>query len=249
MKREKKSQYSFEKKIKMTKFSILSENITLKMRCIVVDYMIELCYKCQLKDCTLHTSVILHDKYISLKKDIKPEDYQKIAVTSLMIASKLKEYSILGIEECMTFCNNIYTASQIRECEHDMILELKFDILVPDLYSFFARNIAQDTDFITMFYLDSCLLDIDILYAFNFEEIVDACNSLSKKLDNNGSIHENIQQYTALQKQIKESVKKYEITYDAASRKYTNDIERMKKSQLKKRKFSSQEITDAHKKS
>ena len=197
----------------MTKFCISAKDITVRMRCIVVDYMIELCYKCHLKDCTLHTAVILHDKYMSLKKDIGgTANYQKIAVTSLIIASKLKEYSILGIEECVRLCDNLYTPSQFKECEHDMILELKFDMLIPDLYSFFARNAAQATDLMTMFYMDSCLLDIDILYGFNFEDIVDACYSLAKN-------HKMIQQPTALQNKIKESVQKYAIPYDAAKKK------------------------------
>ena len=92
----------------MTKFCIAAKNITVKMRCIVVDYMIEVCYKSRLKDSTLHMAVILHDKYISSKKDIGgTSQYQKVALTSLIIASKLQEFSILGIEECINLSDNL----------------------------------------------------------------------------------------------------------------------------------------------
>jgi cyclin B len=94
---------------------------------------------------TLHLSVRLLDEFLEKTPDLKPDQLQLVAVTSLLLASKYEETYAPGLKQFVFVCDKAYTGQQVLEMEQRMLHTLDFS-LTRALVILFLRRYAMAAD-------------------------------------------------------------------------------------------------------
>jgi len=122
--------------------------INYKMRAILIDWLVEIHYKLELKEETFYTAIYIMDAYLS-KKIIKKNKFQLLGITSLLIASKLNEMFVGRIKNYSIFTDNAFSTEEIINMESDISKTLEFDFLFPTpiiFYEIIAINTGLKND-------------------------------------------------------------------------------------------------------
>lgn len=89
--------------------------ITLRMRAILVDWLVDVHSQFQLKEETLALTLRLFDDYLSLTEEITKKNLQLIGITCLWMASKYEEIYPPKISMYSSVTDNTYTKNDIHE--------------------------------------------------------------------------------------------------------------------------------------
>ena len=109
--------------------------ITMDMRSIVVDWLIEVCGEYRLAEETLYFAISLIDRALCEMNVIRSE-LQLLGVTCIMIASKWYEISPPSMEEWVYICDDQYSSQNIIRMESTVLKLLKFQIVCVTPYHF-----------------------------------------------------------------------------------------------------------------
>ncbi|EGR33582.1 n-terminal domain protein [Ichthyophthirius multifiliis] len=107
--------------------------ITSQMRTVLVDWLVEIHLQFRLLPETLHLTIYIIDKYLSIKKIEKSQLYL-LGITSLYISSKYEEIYPPSIEQFIETCD--ISQKEILVFEGDILKNLNFKITVPTSYRF-----------------------------------------------------------------------------------------------------------------
>lgn len=119
-------------------------DITNKMREILIDWLIELHYKLNLKEETLFLTVKIIDLYL-ICKPICKNVFQLLGITALLIACKMYEMFSPSIKTLVYFTNEACIEEQVIRMEREIIFELNIDFTEPsqyDLYEIIRKRIS-----------------------------------------------------------------------------------------------------------
>ncbi len=120
-------------------------DINEQMRAILIDWIIEVHSKFNLKEETLFLCVFIIDKF--LKCEIIPRSkLQLLGVTSIMIACKQEEIYSPSIRDFVCITDNAYTKKEIFEMEFQILKTMEFNTVSPSSLRFFEL-IAMDFNF------------------------------------------------------------------------------------------------------
>lgn len=111
-------------------FMNIQNDITEKMRSIVVDWLVQVQNRFRMLPETLQLTVRIMDIYLS-KVAVKRNQLQLLAVTSMLIAAKYEEMFFPEIEDFVYITNKAYTCEQIIEMETTLLLVLNFSVGIP----------------------------------------------------------------------------------------------------------------------
>ena len=126
-----------ELKIKIDQNYFYSQpEINDKMRAILIDWIIDVHSKFNLKEETLYITIHIIDCYLSLKK-IERCNLQLLGVTALFIACKQNEIIFRRLKEYAYITDNAYTVLDIKNMESNILKILDFNILFPSSLSFY----------------------------------------------------------------------------------------------------------------
>ena len=90
-------------------------NINESMRCILVDWLIEVHYKFKLFPETLYLTINILDRFLSdTLNPITKRDLQLVGVTSLLIAAKYEEMYVPELRDLTYICDGAYTEAKVR---------------------------------------------------------------------------------------------------------------------------------------
>jgi len=135
--------------------------------------MISLCSSYSLNDLTLHLSVAILDKFLFLwTMKMTRKRLQCAGIASVYIASKVEEEFSPSLQELTWICDNAYTEKEIIDMESEILSTLKYDVMIDTL-----RNYVSTADYPSdiIFSLDCILLNTDILYGYDNDEIIESC--------------------------------------------------------------------------
>jgi len=139
------------------------------MRCILVDWLVEVHYKFKLFPETLYLTVNLLDRFLSKSKEsITKRDLQLVGVTALLISSKYEEMYIPELRDLTYICDGAYTEAKILRMEEKILKTLAYNVTVPTPYTFLVRflkaaNADKLMSQIANFVLDGTLLTLEHL--------------------------------------------------------------------------------------
>ncbi|CAG9317197.1 unnamed protein product [Blepharisma stoltei] len=141
--------------------------ITEKMRAILIDWIIDVHNKFQLKPETLFLTVNLIDRYLE-RSQIAKENLQLVGVTGLFIACKYEEIYAPYAKDMEKVTSNAYTKSQIIDMERNMLKVLEYNITVTSSYEFlerFARIVMMESraHSLARYFIELCLLDCKMI--------------------------------------------------------------------------------------
>jgi len=120
-------------------------DINEQMRAILVDWIIEVHSKFNLKEETLFVCVFIIDKF--LKNEVIPRSkLQLLGVASIMIACKQEEIYSPSIRDFVFITDNAYTKQEIFNMEYHILKVLEFNTVMPSSLRFYEL-IALDFNF------------------------------------------------------------------------------------------------------
>ena len=168
------------------------EKINDKMRAILVDWLVGLHYKLNLKKKTLFLCVFIIDAFLSII-NIPIEKLQLLGITSLLIACKQNEVEYTPLNTLLKFSDNFYTLEELKNMEQIVLKKLSFDILAPTAEEFFEINaynfqFTEIQKFFGEYFLDISLIDYYLL-KYKQSTIAVACAYIVAKFFNLNGVH------------------------------------------------------------
>lgn len=163
-------------------------SITLKMRAILVDWLLDVHLKFKLFEETLFLAVSILDRYLN-KAKVTKEALQLVGITSMFIASKYQEISPPELNDFVYVTEQACTKNEIISTERLILKLLDFDLNMPTALTFFERysRICKFDDFayyIGLFLIEITLFEVSFLQ-FKPSTIASAAVFLSKKIAKN----------------------------------------------------------------
>ena len=168
------------------------KSINYKMRAILVDWIIDVHNRCNMKKKTLFQTIFIIDAFLS-KNNIDKKDFQLLGMASLLIASKETEIIFPSLNTFLALSNFAYTKEELIEMEREVIKKLKFDILAPTAEEFYEINaeyfeFTQEQKYFGEYFLDSSLIDYNLL-KYKQSTIAVACGYIVMKFYKLNGVH------------------------------------------------------------
>jgi hypothetical protein len=113
-------------------------DVNVKMRSILVDWLVEVHYKFKLQPPTLWLCVNIMDRYLS-KVVISRAKLQLVGVSSLFIACKFEEIFPPEIKDCVYITDYAYKKEELVAMEASILQEIDYQVFVPTGYHFLER--------------------------------------------------------------------------------------------------------------
>lgn len=115
--------------------------ITERMRCILIDWIIEVHFQFRLKTESLFLTINLIDRYLE-RMTISKENLQLVGVSAMLIACKYEEIWPPQIKDYIHMCDNAYSKDDIIKMELSILSELDFNIDFVSSFQFLERIAA-----------------------------------------------------------------------------------------------------------
>ena len=106
------------------------------MRSILVDWIIDVHYKFCFMDETLFMSILIIDRYISIKY-ISKIRFQLFGITELLISCKHEEINLPKIDDFIYITDNAYTKDEVFIMENEILEVFNFELLYPSPIKFY----------------------------------------------------------------------------------------------------------------
>jgi cyclin B len=113
-------------------------DINIKMRAILVDWLVEVNLKSKLIPEVLFRTVHIIDRFLSVKC-VPRVKLQLVGVTAMLIASKLDEIYPPRILDLVYISDNAYTKEEVIAMEQSILTSLNFGISAPTTFVFLRR--------------------------------------------------------------------------------------------------------------
>jgi G2/mitotic-specific cyclin-B, other len=109
-----------------------------KMRCVLVDWLVEVHLKFKMVPETLYLTINLIDRYLE-KHEVRRSRLQLVGVASLLIASKYEEIYPPELQDLVFVTDSAYSAREIIETEGVIMKALDYQLTVPTIHTFLCR--------------------------------------------------------------------------------------------------------------
>lgn len=160
--------YDYHQRMKKKEMTHSPKPYVTKMRAIVVDWIIEVHQKLNLRPETLHLTINLIDRYCGASSSVKRGNLQCIGVSALFIASKYEEIDMVPTEDCTMITNNTCSKKKIIKMENTILVTIDYELTVPTIYRFLViyLKVVQGsplTQHLAEYYTERALLEHDTL--------------------------------------------------------------------------------------
>lgn len=139
--------------------------VTPRMRAILLDWLIEVHYKFKLVPETLYLCINLIDRYLQIDREIAKKKLQLMGGTCMLIAAKYEEYRPPEVRDICYIMDNAYQKDDVLEMEVLILNTLKFELTTSSplqFLEFFARAICgreSELHLLAQFCLECALID------------------------------------------------------------------------------------------
>ena len=131
-------------------------DINIKMRAILVDWLIEMHDKFNFKPQTLFQTIWLIDTYLSMKY-IKRSDFQLLGLGCMPI-----------LKDCVEITDGAYTKDDLLRIEKDILKTINYNVLPPskeDFYNIIAKSFefGEKQYYLGKFFMENSLIDYNMI--------------------------------------------------------------------------------------
>ncbi|XP_002738046.1 G2/mitotic-specific cyclin-A-like isoform X2 [Saccoglossus kowalevskii] len=113
-------------------------DITTSMRCILVDWLVEVAEEYKLHNETLYLAVNYIDRFLSSMSVLRSK-LQLVGAASMFLAAKFEEIYPPEVGEFVYITDDTYTKKQVLRMEHLVLKVLSFDLAIPTINVFLDR--------------------------------------------------------------------------------------------------------------
>ncbi|XP_057248032.1 G2/mitotic-specific cyclin S13-7 isoform X2 [Beta vulgaris subsp. vulgaris] len=187
-------------------------DINEKMRSILVDWLIEVHYKFELRQETLYLTINIIDRFLSIKV-VPRKELQLVGIASMLIACKYEEIWAPEVNDFVQISDKAYVREQVLAMEKAILGSLEWYLTVPTPYMFLTRFIKassapSDSEMENMVYFFAELGIMNYSTTIKYPPSLLAASSVYAArctLNNSPSWTETLQHYTGYsENQIKE---------------------------------------------
>uniref|UniRef100_A0A3Q3N147 G2/mitotic-specific cyclin-B2 n=1 Tax=Labrus bergylta TaxID=56723 RepID=A0A3Q3N147_9LABR len=157
--------------------------ITISMRVILVDWLVEVVEEYQLRSETLHLAVNYLDRFLSCVACVKRGKLQLVGTAALMIAAKYEEISPPELSEFVYTTDSTYTKKQLVRMEHVFLRVLAFKMAAPTINQFLQlfmsiQPLCANSENLAQYLAELSLLEIDPFLQYNQSTVAAAAYCL-----------------------------------------------------------------------
>ena len=118
-------------------FSLKNKELTPEIRLVSINWLIMIHHKVfKFKEKTLFLCVQIIDRFLS-KKMLNIEKTELLILCSLILSSKHEEMDYVNMTESLQLCNNKFSKEQIINMEYEILYELNFEIIIPNMNDYY----------------------------------------------------------------------------------------------------------------
>ncbi|KAL4497638.1 hypothetical protein ABPG73_020735 [Tetrahymena malaccensis] len=140
----------------------VQDEITARMRAIMVDWIVDVHLKFKLLPDTLYLTINLIDRYIE-RKQISKDRLQLLGATSMFIACKFEEIYPPEINDFVFICDSLYTKEQILQMEGELITAINFDLTYTSPLRFLNRYSYLNESTEVQYHCAQYLLELSLI--------------------------------------------------------------------------------------
>nr|XP_027077582.1 G2/mitotic-specific cyclin-2-like isoform X1 [Coffea arabica] len=142
-------------------------DINEKMRAILMDWLIEVHYKFELREETLFLTINLIDRFLE-KQSVVRKKLQLVGLVAMLLACKYEEVSVPVVDDLIFISDKAYTRKEVLEMESLMLNTLHFNMSIPTAYVFMKRFLKaaqsdQKLELLSFFLIELCLVEYEML--------------------------------------------------------------------------------------
>ena len=157
----------------------LQDDISPKMRVILVDWLIDTHFKEKMHESTLWLCVNLLDRYLGRVTNLRRGQLQLAGVACMLMAAKFEEIYPPEVDDFVSWTDHTYNRSEIIHMESDILAKLDYQLVIPTAYHFivkYLQSIEADgvTTKLTYYYAERFLQEYDSL-SYKPHELAAAC--------------------------------------------------------------------------
>ncbi|XP_021776144.1 G2/mitotic-specific cyclin S13-7-like [Chenopodium quinoa] len=115
-------------------------DINEKMRSILVDWLIEVHYKFELRQETLYLTINIIDRFLSMKV-VPRKELQLVGIASMLIACKYEEIWAPEVNDFVQISDKAYVREQVLAMEKTILGNMEWYLTVPTPYMFLTRYV------------------------------------------------------------------------------------------------------------
>ncbi|KAF0693773.1 Aste57867_15272 [Aphanomyces stellatus] len=114
-------------------------DVNSKMRSILVDWLVDVHYKYNLLEQTLHIAVNLIDRHLEKNLTIPRARLQLVGITALFIASKYEEIYPPEAKDFVKITDNAYSLAELFKMEDELLSSIGYRVTMPTSFQFMNR--------------------------------------------------------------------------------------------------------------
>ncbi|PIN17229.1 Cyclin B [Handroanthus impetiginosus] len=142
-------------------------DINERMRAILIDWLIEVHHKFELRDETLFLTVNLIDRFLE-KQSVVRKKLQLVGLVAMLLACKYEEVSVPVVDDLIFISDKAYTRKEVLEMEKLMLNTLQFNMSLPTAYVFMTRFLKaaqsdKKLELLSFFLIELCLVEYEML--------------------------------------------------------------------------------------
>ncbi|XP_049382359.1 G2/mitotic-specific cyclin-2-like [Solanum stenotomum] len=142
-------------------------DINERMRSILIDWLIEVHHKFELREETLFLTVNLIDRFLE-KQGIVRKKLQLVGLVAMLLACKYEEVCAPLVEDLVLISDKAYTRKEVLEMESMMLNTLQFNMSVPTAYVFMRRYLKaaqcdRKLELLSFMLVELCLVEYEML--------------------------------------------------------------------------------------
>ncbi|KAL1439109.1 hypothetical protein MTO96_047565 [Rhipicephalus appendiculatus] len=156
-----------EESFRIAKYLDRQEELSVGMRSVLVDWMVEVQENFELNHETLYLAVKCVDRYLSLEPCSKTQ-LQLLGATALFVSAKFDERCPPSVRDFLYICDDAYSHDELIAMETHLLKVLDFELGMPVSYRFlrrYARCARLPMEVLTLarYVLESSLLDYNLV--------------------------------------------------------------------------------------
>eukprot|EP00775_Hariotina_reticulata_P012254 gene12254-12391_t len=140
----------------------VQHELSTHMRCILVDWLVEVAQEYRLTSDTLHLTLNLLDRFLSVEPVIR-EELQLAGIACMWVASKFEEIYAPTARNFCYITDNTYDQQQLVAMEARLLSTLNFTLAVPTAKTFQRRYLQAAAADEELHYLAAFLLELTLM--------------------------------------------------------------------------------------
>jgi hypothetical protein len=175
-------------------------NITLRMRRILADWLLEVCFDQKMKPTTIHLVINLLDIFLE-KSEVNMNKLQCVGSACLYIASTIEEIYSMDIDSLIYYMADTYPKEEFINCYKNILNVLGYKIYYNTYYDALIQKSPKDPEFSN--YLLYTMLITRQYCLFDKHDLVNNIITFCDNIDNTNIIHKYILESWSLCKNSK----------------------------------------------